>query len=137
MHEIKQQFLMFIPENMEVLPTPYGILKMHKSPFRSRFIIASKQCVVKPLSENITATFKLFKSMEKHNNKSKLCMGVDLFWVIQKNVLVIDALNKLSNQAAANSFSTYYFSTLCTNIPYAELIKTLNSLTDFAFKGMT
>ena len=75
--------------------------------------------------------------MEKHNNKSKLCMGVDLFWVIQKNVLVIDALNKLSNQAAANSFSTYYFSILCTKIPYVELIKTLNSLTDFAFKGMT
>ena len=50
---------MSIPENMKVLPKAYWILKMHKSLIRARFIIASKQSVIKPLSKNITAVSKL------------------------------------------------------------------------------
>ena len=39
---------------------------MHKLPIGTRFIIASKQCVIKPSSKNITAAFKLlFKSIVK------------------------------------------------------------------------
>ena len=43
---------------------------MHKSSISTRFTIASKQPVIKPLSKYITAPFKLFcKSMEKFYNK--------------------------------------------------------------------
>ena len=50
---IKQHFSMSIPENMKVLPTIYWISKMYKSPTSTRFIIASKQCVIKSSSKNI------------------------------------------------------------------------------------
>ena len=48
---------------------------------------------------------------------------------------MIDTLNKLSNQKAVKFVSTYDFATLYTNIPHDKLIKTLNSVIDFAFKG--
>ena len=44
---------------IETSKIKHRIPKMHKSPIRTRFIIASKQCVIKPLSKNITAAFKL------------------------------------------------------------------------------
>ena len=44
---------------------------MHKSSIGTRFTIASKQRVIKPLNKYITAPFKLFcKSMEKFYNKN-------------------------------------------------------------------
>ena len=68
-NEIKQHFLMPIGENITVLPTPYRILKMQKPPVGTRFIIASKQCVIKPFIKNITAAFKLlYKSVQKYHN---------------------------------------------------------------------
>ena len=136
--DITQQFSLNIPENMKTLPTPYWMPKMHKSPIGARFIIASKQCVVKPLSKNITAAFKLlYKSVEKYHSKCKFYSGINSFWVIQNNKPVIDTLNKLSNRNAAKPVSTYDFSTLYTNIPHDKLIKTLSSVIDFAFKGRT
>ena len=49
-----------INSKMETLPLMYWIPKMYKNPVGSRFIIASPKCTLKPLSKNITATFKLF-----------------------------------------------------------------------------
>ena len=74
--------------------------------------------------------------MEKYNNKSKLYPGINSFWVIQNNKPVIDALNKLSNRKAAKSISNE-FSTLYTHILHGKLIKTSNSVIDFAFKVKT
>ena len=79
----------------------------------------------------------LYKFVEKYYIKSKFYSGVNSSWVIQNDKPVIDTLNKLSNRKAAKSVSTYDFSTVYTNIPHDELIKTLNSVIDFTFKGRT
>ena len=57
---------MSIPENMKVLPTPYSIPEIHKSPIGTRFIIGSKQYVIEPLSKNFTSTFKLLYKRVKN-----------------------------------------------------------------------
>ena len=96
---------------------------MFKSPIGTRFITASKQCVIKLLSKNITVALKLFyRSMEFTHE-------VYSFWVILNN--------KLSNRKAAKSISTCGFSILYTNILHDKLIKTLNSPMDFDFKCRT
>ena len=51
-NEMKQYFSMSIPENLKVLPTPYWIQKIHRSPIGAKFIITRGQCVIKPLSKN-------------------------------------------------------------------------------------
>ena len=55
--------------------------------------------------------------------------------MIQNNKLVIYDLDKLKDLKTITSFSTHDFSKSYTNIPHDQLIKTLNSAKDFAFKG--
>ena len=44
---------------------------MRNSPVGARFLTASKQYVIKPLSKNITAAFRLlYKSVEKYHNQT-------------------------------------------------------------------
>ena len=61
---------MSIPENMKVLPTPYSIPEIHKSPIGTRFVIGGKQYVIEPLSKNFTSTFKLLYKRVKNMIKA-------------------------------------------------------------------
>ena len=138
LQDIKSKFSLMVNDKMKVLPTPYWLPKMHKTPIGSRFIIASKFCTVKELSKKVTAAFKLlYKAVECYHHKSQYFSGINSFWVIQNNSSVIDAINKLTKRNAAKSISTFDFSTLYTNIPHDKLIQTLNFVVDFAFKGRT
>ena len=101
---------------------------MHKSQIDYRFIIASKQCAIKPWSKNINAAFKLlYNYVEKYYYKSKFYSGVNSFWVTQNSKPVHDTLNTPSNQKAAASVLTYDFS-LYTNLPNDKLIKILSTI---------
>ena len=116
----------------------HWISKRYKLPIGTRFIIASKQCVIKPLSKNITTAFKLlYISVQKYYDKSNFWYGINSFWLIHNNKPVIDIFNKLSSRRVADSVTTNGFSTLYTNISHGILIKALNFVTDFAFKGKT
>ena len=66
---MKSSLFLSIPENVNVLSTPYWIPKIHKSPIGTKFIITSKECVIKPLGKNTTAAFKLCKSVERYLSK--------------------------------------------------------------------
>ena len=136
--DIKSLFSLVVNDSMKVLPTPYWLPKMHKTPIGSRFIIASKYCAIKEISKKVTAAFKLiYKAVECYHQKSQHYSGINSFWVIQNNSSVINAINKLGKRNAAKSINTYDFSTLYTNIPHDKLIQTLNFVVDFAFKGRT
>ena len=49
--KIKRIFNIDTNANSKILPSPYWLPKMHKSPIGSRFIIASKVCSIKELSK--------------------------------------------------------------------------------------
>ena len=118
------------------LPVAYWTPKMHKNPVGKRFIVASKKCVVKPLSKHITAIFKLFYQLiNAYHEKSHFFSGIKSFWVIQNNEPVINSINKINKRSAAKTISTFDFSTLYTKIPHDKLINVLDSIIDFAFKG--
>ena len=44
-----------LPSEMRKLPCMYWLPKLHKNPFGSRFIAASKKCTTKPLSTLLKA----------------------------------------------------------------------------------
>ena len=61
---------------IEGLPLMYCISNMHKNPVRSRFIIASLKCTLKPLSKNITVLFKVFyKKLKSTIQKIEFGLG--------------------------------------------------------------
>ena len=57
--KIKVGFDNILNENHQ-LPNMYCMPKMHKSPIKARFIIASPKSSIKPLARTITSIFRLF-----------------------------------------------------------------------------
>ena len=112
--------------------------KMHKTPIKARFIIASPTASIKPLAKAITSAFRLFyRQIESYNDKSRFFTGVNTFWVIQSNKPVTKALNKLNTRNRAKYISTFDFSTLYTKLPHNKLESVLHHLIDFCFDGGT
>ena len=78
---------------------------MHKNPFSFRFTVASPVCSIKPLSKDITSTFKLFhEKMERYHTKGKVCSENKTFWTIQNSYPVISSINKLNKRKAYVNF---------------------------------
>ena len=125
-----------LTEKEKSLPTMYWIPKMHKTPVKHRFIVASKSCSTKPLSTAISNAFKLIQNQtENFHRNSKFDANYNKFWVIQNTDPVLESLKKINGKVAAKHISCFDFSTLYTNIPHDKLIKKLNELVDFAYKG--
>ena len=125
-----------ISQENHCLPNMYWLPKIHKSPIKARFIIASPKSSVKPLSKAITSVFQLFyKQIESYNDKCRYFSGVKNFWVVQNNRPVIDAMTKLNARKKAKSISTFDFSTLYTKLPHDKLLNVLFKLIDFCFNG--
>ena len=118
-----------IPIENHRLPNMKWMPKMHKNPSKARFIIASPKSFIKPLARTITSVFHLFfRQIQIYNDKCRFFTGVNTFWVVQNNKLVIDAMNGLNKRMKATSVSTFNFSFLYTTLPHNKLLMVLNSL---------
>ena len=118
------------------LPIMYWLPKLHKTPIGARFIIASKNCSNKPLSNVISKIFKMiFKNVENFHSKTKFYSSFKKFWVVENSYPIIEKLNVINTRKKAKSISTYDFSTLYTKIPHNLLIKVLSEIICFVFKS--
>ena len=127
---------MSVNDDDKRLPLNYWLPKLHKTPIKARFIIAAPKCSTKPLSKAITAVFKLmFAQIKAYNKEYSFYSGINTFWTILNNQPVINTINNLNERKKANSVTCFDFSTLYTKIPHAKLLKVLNELIDFCFKG--
>ena len=137
--DLKSKFgIKNIDNENHCLPNMYWMPKLHKTPIKARFIIASPKSSIKPLAKAITSAFRLFyKQIESYNDKCRFFTGVNTFWVVQSNKPVTVAINKLNTRNRAKSISTFDFSTLYTKLPHKKLESVLHHLIDFCFNGGT
>lgn len=107
--------------NQEKLPTMYWIPKLHKNPYKSRFIANSTSCTTTNISKLLTSCLTKIKDhVQLYCDKTYQNSGINLFWSIKNST---DVLNKLqSKHFQVSSISTYDFSTLYTTLPH-DLIK--------------
>ena len=125
-----------IDNSNQCIPNIYWVPKLHKHPSKARFIIAAPKCSVKPLSKTITSALKLiFKQLQSYNDESRFFSGINSFWTILNNKPVIQNINIMNKRTKASSISCFDFSTLYTKIPHNKLLKVMNELVDFCFKG--
>ena len=115
------KFGLFVDEYQSKLPTLYWLPKLHKRPFKSRFIANSSACTSKELSFLLTSCLTAIK-----NHVIKYCTtvyernGKKIVCTIKNSV---EILNKLkSRDFLASGLSAYDFSTLYTTFPH-NLIK--------------
>jgi hypothetical protein len=99
----------------------YWLPKLHKNPYKARFIASSSLCTTQHLSKLLTSCLSKIKDhVQYYCEKVYDNSGINMFWSIKNSN---DILSKLRiNNFQISSISTYDFSTLYTTLPH-DLIK--------------
>ena len=126
------KFGLFVDEDHSKLPSLYWLPKLHKRPYKSRFIANSSACTTTELSILLTSCLTAIK-----NHVNKYCTtvyernGKNLFWSINNSG---EILNKLKSRGfLASGLSTYDFSTLYTTLPHNLIKEKLTELIEQTF----
>ena len=118
------------------LPSMYWLPKLHKNPTKARFIIASKFCSTKPLSQAVSKIFGfIYKQVESFHTKAKFLSNYNKFWVLQNVNPILEKIKTINKRNGAKYISTYDFSTLYTTLPHKKLLERLDQIIDFVFQG--
>ena len=135
---LENNFRIKTEDDFKHIPSIYGMPKMHKTPIKFRFIIASKFCTAKKLSKYVAVVFAhLLQQIERYHTKSYFFSGIKSFWIIQNNKPLLDTITKINKRKSARNLSNFDFSTLYTMLPHDKLIDVLIKLIEFYFKGHT
>ena len=114
------------------LPTMYWMPKLHKSPYKERFIANSTSCTTTNLSILLTSCFtKIKEHVERYADKTFQNSGLNLFWSIKNSNEILDKIQSRRN--LASSISTYDFSTLYTTLPHNLIKDKLTKLIEKTF----
>ena len=108
---------MSIKEKQDILPTLYWYPKLHKRPYKARFIANSSSCTTTVLSKLLTSCLTAVKKhCIRYYDTVYERDGIYYFWSIKNSN---DVLNKFkSKNFQATKLSTYDFSTLYTTLPH-------------------
>ena len=119
--DITAKFAVSIKEKQGRLPTLYWLPKLHKRPFKARFIANSSSCTTTVLSKLLTSCLTAVKKhWIRYYDTVYERDGINYLWSIKNSN---DVLNKFkSKNFQASKLSTYDFSTLYTTLPH-HLIK--------------
>lgn len=118
---------------MHKLPTLHWIPKLHKTPYKSRFISNSVSCTTKQLSILLTSCLTLIKShWKRYCDTVYRNSGKNLFWSIKNSTELLTKLE--GNGYIASNISTYDFSTLYTSLPHNLIKERLLKLIKDTFK---
>ena len=74
---------------------------------------------------------------EKHYSKNRIWSGVKIFRAIQNNKAFIDSINKHNSYKKAEQLSSFDFPAQYIKIPHNKFFAVLNSIIEFAFRGVT
>ena len=95
----------------------YWFPKLHKQPYKARFIANSSSCTTTNISKLLTSCLTAIKlHVKRYCDKVYENSGKHLFWSIKNSGDILDKL-KIKNYKVS-SVSTYDFSTLYTTLPH-------------------
>ena len=99
------KFSVCVKERQDRLPTMYWLPKLHKRPYKARFIANSSSCTTTELSKLLTSCLTAVKNhVIRYFEKVYERSGKNLFWSIKNSG---EVLNKLKSRGfRATSLST-------------------------------
>ena len=120
-------------ENQDKVPMLYLLPKLHKKPYKARFIANSGSCTTTELSKLLTSCLTAVKKhVIKYCEKAYERSGKNLFWSIKNSSEILDKLK--ARDFNATSLSTYDFSTLYTTLHHNLIKDKLIDLIERTFK---
>ena len=103
------------------LPYIYWVPKMHKNPYKYRFIAGSSRCSTKPLSILLTKLLTHIKQgLQEYCEIAYSRSGVNQMWILKNSKELLDHL-KSPNFNLITNIKSFDFSTLYTTIPHHKL----------------
>ena len=124
--------LLFTTSDYITVPTLYWLPKLHKKPFKFRFISASSKCSTTKLSKLLTNALSTIKNFViNYCNKCYEHSGVNYFWSIKNSLEVLDRLR--NSQVPFECVDSYDFSTLYTTLPHQLIKDKLSALIKWSF----
>ena len=120
LNESPVKFSICVNEGQNKLPTMYWLPKLHRRPYKSRFIANSSSCTTTELSKLLTSCLTAIKSHVIRYCDTVHETSNNWFWSIKTSGEVLSKLKRRGFRAT--SLSTYDFSTLYTTLPH-NLIK--------------
>jgi hypothetical protein len=115
------------------LPSLYLIPKLHKCPFKQRYIAGSAKCSKKPLSKLLTCILSAVKTgLQSYCDTSYSRGGVNQMWILKSYK---DLLEYMQSRwfSFCNSIKTFDFSTIYTTIPHSMLKDKSRELVQLCF----
>ena len=123
-----------ISEEDQNLPYLYWTPKLHKSPYKHRFIASSSKCTTKDLSCLLTKVLSTKKDgLVRYCNTKTSRNGVNNMWILKNSTSLLSSLDQLDVRTAT-SVQTFDFSTLYTSIPHDLLKSRISNLVHNAFR---
>ena len=114
------------------LPTFYWLPKLHKRPYKSRFIYNSSHCSTTILSKHITSALTAVKDhVMKYSETAFSNSNVNYFWSIKNSSEVVEKLRLRNFQGS--QVSSFDFSTLYTSLPHDLIKAKVLSLVNWCF----
>ena len=121
-------------EEDQNLPYLYWTPKLHKSPYKHRFIAGSSKCTTKDLSCLLTKLLSTIKDgLVRYCNTKTSRNGVNNMWILKNSTSLLSSLDQLDVRTA-KSVQTFDFSTLYTSIPHDLLKSRISNLVHNAFR---
>ena len=103
-------------ESQDKVLTLYWLPKLHKTPYKARFIANCSSCKTTKLSKLLTSCLTAVKNMLSSTVKRYPGSGKNLFWSIKNYGEILDKLK--ARYFNATSLSTYDFPTLYSTVPH-------------------
>ena len=120
-----------LPEEDIDLPKLYWIPKLHKNPYKQRYIAGSAKCSTKPLSLILTRILTAVKEgLQKYCDTAYTRRGVNRMWILNNELLENLKAHSLHS---VNSIKSFDFSTLYTTIPHDKLKSKLKEIINQCF----
>ena len=108
--------------------------KLHKSPYKHRFIAGSSKSTTKDLSCLLTKVLSTIKDgLVRYCNTKTSCNGVNNMWILKNSTSLLSSLDQLDVRTAT-SVQTFDFSKLYTSISHDLLKSRISNPVHNAFR---
>jgi len=126
-------FGLSIKDDYVDLPSLYWIPKLHKCPYKERYIAGSAKCSTKSLSKLLTTVLSTVKDgLQTYCDTAYSRNGINQIWILK---IFKDLVESLSSQSLSviTSIKSFDFSTFYTTIPNPKLKSRLKDLVTNSF----
>ena len=124
--KLKSMFNISIPNGDSKIPKLFWVPKLHKDPYKFRFIAGARNCTTKCLSVILNKGLTVIRSnFSAYCDSIRKNSGYNFFWSVKSSTEFLEKFNNVKHVFSVQGFD---FSTLYTNLDQKQIISHLYSL---------